>query len=182
MEKVYHKLSAKVKISKSKERLGEGERDKEGDLDWTWDIKILHNKGWELSSIFLTFDIMIISDCFFISFNFILALQCVEQDESWCIIKKKWWNEEILIRNIRIKYLFSYIFKTNTFKGYVYNYMFVCFYFKDIALHCLIFVRWLVFHSLHNSCHVRCYLNKTYIWMHIYWTIENMMRMWWRRF
>ena len=90
MEKVYHKLSAKVKISKSKEREREREREreKEGDLDWTWDIKILHNKVWELSSIFLTFDIMIISDCFFISFNFILAFECVEQDESCHIIKK----------------------------------------------------------------------------------------------
>ena len=91
MEKVYHKLPTKVKISKYKERLrdveGERERDKEGDLDWTWDIKILHNKVWELSSIFLTFDIMIISDCFFISFNFILALECVEQDESYGMIK-----------------------------------------------------------------------------------------------
>ena len=87
MEKVYHKLSSKVKISKSKER--EREREREGrDLDWTWDIKILHNKVWELSSIFLTFDIMIISDCFFISFNFILAFECVEQDESCHIIKK----------------------------------------------------------------------------------------------
>ena len=89
MEKVYHKLSAKVKISKSKEREREREREREGrDLDWTWDIKILHNKVWELSSIFLTFDIMIISDCFFISFNFILTLQCVVQDETWHIIKK----------------------------------------------------------------------------------------------
>ena len=88
MEKVYHKLSAKVKISKTKEREREREREKEGDLDWTWDIKILHNKVWELSSIFLTFDIMIISDCFFISFNFILAFECVEQDESCHIIKK----------------------------------------------------------------------------------------------
>ena len=106
MEKVYHKLCAKVKIWKSKERLREREREreKEEDLDWTWDIKILHNKVWELSSIFLTFDIMIISDCFFISFNFILALECVEQDESCHIITKiKWWHKGIFIRKIYLE-------------------------------------------------------------------------------